>query len=105
MIVKSENGKNREFKGIHFEVLATGEKSMVTRMSFNTNDKVPSHSHPNEQCGYVLSGEYRITIGWLTDSLSPGDSYMIPAEVEHELEVISGGIIIDFFTPPRKDYL
>jgi quercetin dioxygenase-like cupin family protein len=105
MIIRSENGKHREFKGIHFDVLATGENSMVTRMSFNTNDLVPSHSHPNEQCGYVVSGEYKLTIGNISDSLFAGDSYTIPASVAHALEVINGGIIIDFFTPPRKDYL
>lgn len=105
MITKSANGKHREFKGIHFDVLATGENAMVTRMSFNTNDIVPSHAHPNEQCGYVVSGEYILTTKKNSGSLFSGDSYTIPANVEHALEVIVGGTIIDFFTPPRKDYL
>jgi len=33
MIVKSENAKNRQFKGVSFDVLAVGQKSMVTRMN------------------------------------------------------------------------
>ena len=105
MITRSAEGIHREFKGIHFDVLATGENSMVTRMSFNTNDIVPLHAHPNEQCGYVVSGEYILTIGKISDSLFSGDSYTIPGNVEHALVVIAGGTIIDFFTPPRKDYL
>ena len=32
-------------------------------------------------------------------------SYTILENVEHSLEVIIGGNIIDVFSPPRKDYL
>lgn len=105
MIVKSNNSKHREFKGIGFELLASGEKSMVTKMNYNTGDNVPLHSHPNEQSGYVISGEYIINIGEVKEVLTQGDSYSIPENVEHSLEVIIEGNIIDVFSPPRKDYL
>jgi hypothetical protein len=35
----------------------------------------------------------------------PGDSYTIPRDVEHSLKVIEPGEVLDFFSPPRKDYL
>jgi quercetin dioxygenase-like cupin family protein len=90
---------------VDFEVLATGEKSMVTKMNYKIGDKVPVHSHPNEQSGYVISGEYKIYYGEYSDKLKPGDSYCIPENVEHSWEVITGGEVIDVFTPPRLDYL
>ena len=31
--------------------------------------------------------------------------YSIPASIEHSIEVIETGTVIDFFVPPRKDYL
>jgi len=105
MIVKSKDSKKRNFKGVDFEVLATGEKSMVTKMNYKIGDKVPVHSHPNEQSGYVISGEYKIQYGQILDKLKPGDSYCIPENVEHSWEVITGGEVIDVFTPPRLDYL
>jgi quercetin dioxygenase-like cupin family protein len=105
MIVKSNDSKHREFKGVKFEVLATGDKSMVTKMNYKIGDKVPLHSHPNEQCGYVVSGEYRIQYGDTQEILGKGDSYSVPANVEHSWEVIIGGEVIDVFTPPRLDYL
>jgi quercetin dioxygenase-like cupin family protein len=37
--------------------------------------------------------------------LSAGDSYSIPANLEHSLEIIEAGEIIDVFTPVRQDYL
>lgn len=60
MITKKENAKFYRFKGVSFDVLAVGEKSMVTKMSYRVGDKVPPHAHPNEQSGYVISGQYRI---------------------------------------------
>ena len=105
MIVKSNNSEHRIFKGVNFEVLASGEKSMVTKMNYSTGDKVPFHSHPNEQSGYVISGEYTIEFGEVKAVLKQGDSYSIPKNVEHSLEVIIGGNIIDVFSPPRGDYL
>jgi hypothetical protein len=51
MITKNENAKNKQFKGVSFDVLAVGQKSMVTRMNYKVGDIVPLHSHPNEQSG------------------------------------------------------
>ena len=105
MIVKSENAKNRQFKGVSFDVLAVGQKSMVTRMNYRVGDKVPLHSHPNEQSGYVISGKYRIKYQDTNEILNSGDSYSVPENVEHSWEVLQDGEVIDTFIPPRLDYL
>jgi quercetin dioxygenase-like cupin family protein len=105
MITKKHNAKPRQFKGVSFDVLAIGEKSMVTKMNYKVGDQVPPHAHPNEQSGYVISGQYRIQYREFDEILNPGDSYSIPENVEHSLEVILGGEVIDVFTPLREDYL
>jgi quercetin dioxygenase-like cupin family protein len=105
MITKKENAKPRQFKGVSFDVLAVSEKSMVTKMNYKMGDKVPPHVHPNEQSGYVISGQYRIKFLEFDETLNPGDSYSIPENVVHSWEVIEGGEVIDTFIPPRQDYL
>jgi quercetin dioxygenase-like cupin family protein len=105
MITKSENAKKRAFKGVSFDVLAVGQKSMVTRMNYKVGDNVPLHSHPNEQSGYVISGKYQIIYQDINETLYPGDSYSIPEDVLHSWEVIEAGEVIDVFTPIRQDYL
>lgn len=105
MIVKSVNAKKRTFKGVNFDVLAVGLISMVTKMNYKIGDNVPKHSHPNEQSGYVISGKYRIQYQNYNEILLPGDSYSIPDNIEHSMEVIEAGEVIDVFTPIRKDYL
>ena len=105
MITKKEDAIKRQFKGVNFDVLAIGQKSMVTKMNFEVGNSVPFHSHPNEQSGYVISGKYLLKLEERNHILTQGDTYSIPENAEHALEVIEKGNIIDFFTPPRQDYL
>ena len=105
MIVKSEEAKRNSFYGVGFVVLSHGQKSMVTKMLYKSEDNVPYHKHPNEQSGYVLSGKYRMRFGEHDQVIGPGDSYTIPGDVEHSIEIIEAGEVLDFFTPPREDYL
>jgi quercetin dioxygenase-like cupin family protein len=96
--------QRREFLGIPFDLLATGDRLMVTRMRYETGMTVPAHTHEHEQAGYVVSGRYRQTAGGETNELGPGDSYAIPGGIEHGFEVLEGGLVIDVFTPPREEF-
>ena len=39
------------------------------------------------------------------ETLEPGDSYCIPGGAPHSLDVLEDAVVLDFFTPPRADYL
>jgi quercetin dioxygenase-like cupin family protein len=86
-------------------LLSHGPESMVTKMLYKKEDKPPSHKHSNEQSGYVISGKYIIIIENIAYKIDPGDSYSIPRDIEHRIEIIEPGEVLDFFSPPRKDYL
>lgn len=105
MIIKSKEAVNKTFLGVDFVVLSHGKNSMVTKMLYKLTDNVPVHSHPNEQSGYVISGKYRLKFDEYNKILESGDSYTIPANVEHNIEIIEAGEVVDVFTPPRQDYL
>ena len=105
MIVKSNEAQKRSFLGVDFELLSHGPESMVTKMCYKKEGNVPVHSHQNEQSGYVISGKYKIIINNMEYPIGPGDSYSIPRNVEHCIEIIEPGEVLDFFSPPRKDYL
>jgi quercetin dioxygenase-like cupin family protein len=105
MIVKSRQAQRRTFLGVDFVVLSHGPESMVTKMLYKKEDYIPFHKHPNEQSGYVISGNYRIIFGNNDQVIGPGDSYSIPRDVVHSIEIIEPGEVLDFFSPPRKDYL
>ena len=104
-IVKKENAQKRQFLGVDFKVLSIGEDTMVTKMMYKLTDFVPFHKHPNEQSGYIISGAYKLKLGGKTYDLTEGDSYTIPADVEHSIEIIEAGEVVDVFSPIRQDYL
>ena len=82
-----------------------GEKIMMSLVELDPKSEVPMHSHPHEQAGMVLEGEFEFTIGTETKKVSKGEYYIIPGGVEHK--VVAGpnpAVALDIFSPPREDY-
>lgn len=104
MVTKAADTQPREYSGVNFELLAVGEESMVTKMLYEAGNEVRPHDHPNEQSGYVVSGRYRLVVAGEETVVEAGDSYAIPGGVEHELEVLESGEVVDVFVPPREEY-
>ena len=105
MIVTSQEALKRSFVGVDFLLLSHGKESMVTKMLYKNGNTVPGHKHPNEQSGYVISGKYILILEDARHKIGPGDSYTIPSNAEHAIEIIEPGEVLDFFSPPRQDYL
>jgi len=57
---------------------------------------VAPHRHA-EQWGIMVEGEMELTIGGETRRYGPGDSYYIPAGVEHAARFLSRVRVIDVF--------
>jgi len=104
-VVKKEDAVSKQFLGVDFIVLSIGKDTMVTKMLYKPTDNVPFHKHSNEQSGYIISGKYKLKFGGQEYLLSVGDTYSIPADIEHSLEIIEAGEVIDVFSPIRQDYL
>ena len=109
IVVHKKDALKKVFKGVSLDSLAIGEKSMVAKMNYVKGNFATTHQHPHEQCGYVISGEYRLKVEIPEKNidilLHPGDSYAIPGNTPHSFEVIEGGEVVDVFTPQREDYL
>ena len=109
IVVHKKDALKKVFKGVSLASLAIGEKSMVTKMNYVKGNFATTHQHPHEQCGYVISGEYRLKVEMPEENidilLHAGDSYAIPGNTPHSFEVIEGGEVVDVFTPQREDYL
>ena len=75
-------------------------------VELDSNAVVPEHSHENEQLGMVLSGSLTFRIGDESRELRPGDTYVIPGNVPHEVTTTgpNGAVVIDVFAPTRADW-
>ena len=78
---------------------------LVAIVDLDANAIIPSHSHPHEQVGVVLQGELEFTIAGEVQMLRPGDPYIIPGGVPHNVKVgPQPAQVMDVFSPVREEY-
>jgi quercetin dioxygenase-like cupin family protein len=80
------------------------DAGLVAFFTFHRDMTLPKHSH-GAQWGTVVAGQIVFTIGDQTRTYGPGDSYMIPAGVEHGAEIKAGTRAIDVFEEPDRYWL
>ncbi len=56
--------------------------------SYPAGTHAKPHAHPNEQIMAILKGKGKWRIGKEEKVLGPGEAVLIPANVEHELEIV-----------------
>jgi quercetin dioxygenase-like cupin family protein len=81
----------------------TGERIQATLVRLEPG-YVSSHHHPEEQMGYVISGEMELTIGEEKMKCARGVGYSIPGDMQHSLRVASGQPVelLEIFSPPKE---
>lgn len=102
---KSNENYKTPIEGIKLKTLAYGKKTLITEFRLEKDKTLPLHSHPNEQTGYLVSGQIILIIGDKKYNAEPGDSWCIQENVEHGAEVIEESVVVEVFSPVREDYL
>ncbi len=90
--------------GLIRKTLVSADNLMICRFDLDTGVEIPSHSHPHDQAGYVVSGKIRITVEGKSCDLGAGDSYSAPSNVLHSAMALEASVVVDTFYPPRDDY-
>src|SRR5919106_103117 len=83
----------------------TGERVTVARFELTRGGLVPRHAHMNEQVTCVLSGALRFTFEGQEIVARAGEVVQIPGMLEHEVDVLEDSIVIDVFSPVRRDWI
>jgi quercetin dioxygenase-like cupin family protein len=63
----------------------------------------PEHSHPHEQILSLIEGEFELTVGGETETLTAGAVVVIPPDVPHSGRAVTACTIVDAFHPVRED--
>ncbi|MCG0008133.1 cupin domain-containing protein [Vibrio parahaemolyticus] len=92
-------------EGISRKVLAHSDNIMSVEVHFEEGAIGAMHSHPHEQLTYVLSGEFEFTIGDEKNIVKTGDTMYKEPNIEHGCVCLKAGVLIDTFTPMRKDFV
>ena len=82
-----------------------GERITMAVVELDPGAVASEHAHENEQLGIVLRGSMAFRVGDETRELGPGDTWSIPGNVPHEVQVgPQGAVVIDVFVPTRDDW-
>ena len=85
--------------------IASGERMMLSLVTLAPDAIVPTHSHPHEQMGLMVSGTMEFTIAGETRVLSGNEMYFVPGGVPHAAKGgPRGAVALDAFSPPREEY-
>jgi quercetin dioxygenase-like cupin family protein len=95
-------------KGSITRRMISGEQAMIAQIVLRKGDKVPRHSHHNEQLTYVITGKLRLRLGEQGERevlVAAGEVLVIPPNLPHSAEALEDTLDIDVFSPPREDWL
>jgi quercetin dioxygenase-like cupin family protein len=86
----------------------TGEHVTLAQVFLAKGCVVPSHSHENEQFTLVLRGRMRLRLGAdgaESVDVAAGEVLILPPHVAHDAEAIEDSVVVDVFSPIRRDWL
>ena len=103
VIPMSQCHRRGAFPGVTM-LAAEAEKMTLSIVEMEPHAVIPEHSHPHEQVGYMVEGEFDFIIGGTSYRVTPGQIWRIPGGVPHK--VIAGPRYcraVDVFYPVRED--
>lgn len=87
------------------KIFTPGAELMSMVIVFQKGGIGAEHAHPHEQLGYVISGEIRITLDGAARIIRAGEQVIVPGNVVHGVEALEDTVLLEVFTPLRKDLL
>jgi len=106
MFTRCDERNYREMlPGVELKTLTHGEAMLLGEFRLKKGAVIPSHSHPHEQIGYLVSGRLRFNSEGETYEAGPGDGWCFTGNCEHGVEVLEDSLVVEVFSPVREDYL
>ncbi len=90
--------------GVVRRTLTDGDRMMLIEVTIYEGAIVPMHTHPHEQTGYLISGRFLFEIGDEKREIGPGDCWLVPPDVPHQVTALEPSVCVDIFSPPREEY-
>jgi quercetin dioxygenase-like cupin family protein len=91
--------------GVKRQVLGYDDGLMMVRVMFAKGATAALHAHPHRQVTYVERGSFAVTINGTTTTVGAGDCFLVSPDVLHGASALEDGVLIDVFTPARKDFI
>ena len=91
--------------GMRRQILGYDDRIMMVKVDFLTGGVGDVHSHVHCQSTYVVSGVFEFEINGEKHIVKAGDGLYMESNVSHGVKCLEAGLLIDTFSPVRKDFL
>ena len=91
--------------GVQRAILAYDESVMLVKVKFEKGAIGVLHQHPHVQISYVESGQFEVEVGGVKKILHQGETFFVPSNVWHGVICLEEGVLMDTFSPMRKDFI
>ena len=91
--------------GIERQITGYDDVLMMVAVRFQKEAIGVLHHHIHSQATYIAKGIFEVQIGTNKEKLATGDTFFVPSNIEHGVICLEEGILIDVFSPSRKDFL
>ncbi len=81
-------------EGVQRQIMGYDDKIMLVNVKFAEGGVGPMHEHYHSQVTYVVSGEFKLTIGDETKIMKGGDSFYIPPHVVFRVQYPGRGVVV-----------
>ena len=85
--------------------VVSGKQGTLVYWRMKAGAHAAAHKHPHEQFVFMINGAMDFRIGAEKRTMKAGDVAVIPGGVEHEGYFPVDSEAVDFFAPPREDFL
>lgn len=92
-------------EGVLRKILSYTDELMIVENHFEKGAVGALHQHPHTQITYVVSGQFEFEISGEKKIVNPGDSMLKKDGIPHGCVCLEKGILLDIFTPMRKDFV
>ncbi len=91
--------------GVIRRILTYTDDVMAVENTFQKGGVGALHSHPHTQITYVVSGAFEFEIDGEKHVVRAGDAMLKTDGVVHGCVCLEDGILLDIFSPMRKDFV
>ena len=91
--------------GIQRKIMGYNEDLMLAKVKFEKGAIGTLHHHIHSQVSFVAEGEFEVEIDGEKKLLKAGDTFFVNPNLVHGAVCLTGGMLLDMFSPMRKDFI
>lgn len=92
-------------EGVQRKIMTYDDSVMLVKVKFDTNAVGALHQHYHAQITYIAAGSFEVEIEGNKKIMHTGDVFYASPNKWHGVVCKEAGMLIDFFSPYREDFV